>query len=242
MMRIPTIMTDVQQTSDGEDSDGVDSARPDRRRCATAWPDTACPTDQRRRHPGRRACGRKRSGSARIMRWRWGCGRPGNYEAQLLAAMLGEPERLTPAQMDAWCRDFDNWGTVDTACFTLFDRSPHALEDGAEVGEGEGRVPEAGRLRDDGVPRRPRQDREGRGVPEVPPDHREGRDRRSQLRQEGRQLGAARTSAIATPRSTRPPSRPRRSCRRATMRPSDGSARTRCETSRARRVKKAARR
>ena len=49
----------------------------------------------------------------------------GNFEAQLLAPMLGEPGRLTPAQMDAWCRDFDNWGTVDTACFTLFDRSPH---------------------------------------------------------------------------------------------------------------------
>ena len=48
----------------------------------------------------------------------------GNYEAQLMAAMLGEPDRLTAAQMDAWCRDFDNWGTVDTACFTLFDRSP----------------------------------------------------------------------------------------------------------------------
>jgi len=49
----------------------------------------------------------------------------GNYEAQLMAAMLGEPARLTAAQMNAWCRDFDNWGTVDTACFALFDRSPH---------------------------------------------------------------------------------------------------------------------
>jgi 3-methyladenine DNA glycosylase AlkD len=48
----------------------------------------------------------------------------GGFEAQLLAAMLGEPERLTVAEMNAWCRDFDNWGTVDTACFTLFDRSP----------------------------------------------------------------------------------------------------------------------
>ena len=42
----------------------------------------------------------------------------GNFEAQLLAPMLGEPARLTAAQMEAWCRDFDNWGTVDTACFT----------------------------------------------------------------------------------------------------------------------------
>ena len=28
--------------------------------------------------------------------------------------------------MNAWCRDFDNWGTTDTACFALFDRSPLA--------------------------------------------------------------------------------------------------------------------
>ena len=94
------------------------------------------PTDNAVGISGRRCCGRRRSGSARITRWRWGCGRPANFEAQLLAPMLGEPDRLTPAQMDAWCRDFDNWGTVDTACFTLFDRSPHGLDDGAEVGEG----------------------------------------------------------------------------------------------------------
>jgi 3-methyladenine DNA glycosylase AlkD len=49
-----------------------------------------------------------------------------SLEGQLLASMLAEPDRLTPAQMDAWCRDFDNWGTVDTACFGVFDRSPHA--------------------------------------------------------------------------------------------------------------------
>jgi 3-methyladenine DNA glycosylase AlkD len=55
-----------------------------------------------------------------------GLWKTGTYEAQLMAAMLGEPDRLTPAQMDAWCRDLDNWGTVDTACFTLFDRSPDA--------------------------------------------------------------------------------------------------------------------
>ena len=36
--------------------------------------------------------------------------------------------------MDAWCRDFDNWGTVDTACFTLFDRSPLGLEGGRRSG------------------------------------------------------------------------------------------------------------
>ncbi len=50
----------------------------------------------------------------------------GWYEARLLAAYVDEPERVTPAQMDRWCRDFDNWGIVDTVCFVLFDRTPHA--------------------------------------------------------------------------------------------------------------------
>ncbi len=50
----------------------------------------------------------------------------GIYEARMLATLVDEPGRVTAAQMDAWCRDFDNWGIVDTACFALFDRTPHA--------------------------------------------------------------------------------------------------------------------
>ena len=50
----------------------------------------------------------------------------GWYEARMLASLVDEPERVTPAQMDKWCRDFDNWGICDTVCFHLFDRSPHA--------------------------------------------------------------------------------------------------------------------
>jgi 3-methyladenine DNA glycosylase AlkD len=52
----------------------------------------------------------------------------GWYEARLLASMIGEADKLTSAQMDAWRRDFDNWGVVDTVCFKLFDRSPLALD------------------------------------------------------------------------------------------------------------------
>ena len=48
----------------------------------------------------------------------------GSLDARILASFLGDPERLTLAQMNAWCRDFDNWGTTDTACFKLFDRTP----------------------------------------------------------------------------------------------------------------------
>lgn len=48
------------------------------------------------------------------------------YEARLLACFVGEPEKLTIAVMNRWCRDFDNWGVVDTVCFKLFDQSPLA--------------------------------------------------------------------------------------------------------------------
>ncbi len=34
--------------------------------------------------------------------------------------------QVTPVQMDQWCRDFDNWAICDTACFHLFDKTPHA--------------------------------------------------------------------------------------------------------------------
>ncbi len=50
----------------------------------------------------------------------------GWYEARMLAAFVDDPERVTPAQMDRWCRDLDNWGITDTVCFHLFDRTPHA--------------------------------------------------------------------------------------------------------------------
>lgn len=52
----------------------------------------------------------------------------GWYEARMLATFLDEPERVTPAQMDKWCRDFDSWAICDTACFHLFDRTPHAFK------------------------------------------------------------------------------------------------------------------
>jgi 3-methyladenine DNA glycosylase AlkD len=48
------------------------------------------------------------------------------YEARMLAAFVGEPEAATPALMDRWCKDFDNWAVCDQVCFHLFDRTPHA--------------------------------------------------------------------------------------------------------------------
>jgi 3-methyladenine DNA glycosylase AlkD len=60
----------------------------------------------------------------------------GIFEARLLAAYVDDPARVTPAQMDRWCRDFDNWGICDTVCFALFDRTPYAW---AKVGRWAGR-------------------------------------------------------------------------------------------------------
>jgi 3-methyladenine DNA glycosylase AlkD len=48
------------------------------------------------------------------------------YETRLLAAYVDEPERVTGAQMDRWCREFDNWAVTDTLCFALFDRTADA--------------------------------------------------------------------------------------------------------------------
>ncbi|HWP72107.1 MAG TPA: DNA alkylation repair protein [Gemmatimonadaceae bacterium] len=50
----------------------------------------------------------------------------GWYEARMLASLVGEPDRVTPAQMERWARSFDNWAVCDTATFVLWDRTPHA--------------------------------------------------------------------------------------------------------------------
>lgn len=52
----------------------------------------------------------------------------GWYEARMLATFVDEPALVTPAQMDRWCKDFDNWAICDTACFHLFDKTPYAFK------------------------------------------------------------------------------------------------------------------
>ena len=52
----------------------------------------------------------------------------GWYEARMLAAFVDEPARVTVAQMDRWCREFDNWAVCDHLCFILFDKTPHAMD------------------------------------------------------------------------------------------------------------------
>jgi 3-methyladenine DNA glycosylase AlkD len=50
----------------------------------------------------------------------------GWYEARMVASMIDDPMQVTAAQMDRWCKTFDNWAICDTVCFKLFDRVPHA--------------------------------------------------------------------------------------------------------------------
>jgi len=50
----------------------------------------------------------------------------GRYEARLLAALVDDPSRVTPKQMDAWAAAFDSWAVTDTVCFHLFSRVPAA--------------------------------------------------------------------------------------------------------------------
>lgn len=59
----------------------------------------------------------------------WGTG---IHEAWILAALVGEPEKVTPRQMDSWVRDFDSWDVCDTVCGSLFDKTPFAYKKAAD--------------------------------------------------------------------------------------------------------------
>jgi 3-methyladenine DNA glycosylase AlkD len=44
----------------------------------------------------------------------------GIHEARILATLIGEPEKVTAAEMERWVRDFDSWDVVDAACCYLY--------------------------------------------------------------------------------------------------------------------------
>src|SRR5271163_1600900 len=52
----------------------------------------------------------------------------GIHEARILAALVGESEKITAAQMERWVRDFDSWDVVDTACCYLYAAAKHAWD------------------------------------------------------------------------------------------------------------------
>jgi 3-methyladenine DNA glycosylase AlkD len=56
----------------------------------------------------------------------------GNHEAKILATLVGEPVRVTSAQMNRWARDFDSWDVVDAACCYLFVHAKPAWQKTSE--------------------------------------------------------------------------------------------------------------
>jgi len=44
----------------------------------------------------------------------------GIHEAKCLATTIGDPAKVTEAQMERWARTFDSWDVVDAACCYLF--------------------------------------------------------------------------------------------------------------------------
>ena len=61
-----------------------------------------------------------------------GLWKTGVHEARILAALVDEPEKVTPAQMERWARGFDSWDLCDQVCSNLFDRTPFAYEKATE--------------------------------------------------------------------------------------------------------------
>jgi len=53
----------------------------------------------------------------------WDSGIP---EAQIVAALIAEPEKLTEEQMEHWVKDFNSWDVCDQVCLNLFDKTPLA--------------------------------------------------------------------------------------------------------------------
>jgi len=113
-------MTDVQNTVAWLKRTGRKSVRDSMRRYALpAEHAVGIPVGVLKQHA--KAVGRDHD----LARALW---KTGIYEARLLAAFLGDPARVTPAEMDRWCKDFDSWGICDTVCFSLWDRTPHAMK------------------------------------------------------------------------------------------------------------------
>ena len=53
-------------------------------------------------------------------------------DARIVAVLIDDPKQVTEAQMEAWAKDFDNWGVVDGACSILFDKTPFAYQKATE--------------------------------------------------------------------------------------------------------------
>jgi len=59
----------------------------------------------------------------------WGSG---FHEARILASMVGDPKKVTEAQMESWVHDFDSWDVCDQCCSNLIDKTKFAFEKAVE--------------------------------------------------------------------------------------------------------------
>jgi 3-methyladenine DNA glycosylase AlkD len=56
----------------------------------------------------------------------------GIHEARILATIVDDPERVTPAQAASWVADVRSWDLCDGLCGNLLDRTPFALDTAVE--------------------------------------------------------------------------------------------------------------
>ena len=136
--------------------------------------------------------------------------------------------RLTAAQMDRWCREFDNWAFCDAMSFNLFDRTPHAWAkvDRVERADKEFEKRTAfALLWSLSVHDKARRQRRVRQRPRA--DRTRSR-RRSSLRQEGGEHGAARDRQAQHSAQCRRGGSARAAWRARRIRRAAGSARMRC--------------
>lgn len=50
----------------------------------------------------------------------------GFQEARILAAMIGQPEKVTDRHMEEWVKDVNSWDVCDQVCMNLFEKVPLA--------------------------------------------------------------------------------------------------------------------
>lgn len=79
--------------------------------------------------PTLRAIARRTGKDHRLAAHLWNSG---IHEARILAGFIDDPEKVTPAQMDRWARDFDSWDVCDQICSNLFDKTAMAYTKATE--------------------------------------------------------------------------------------------------------------
>ena len=52
----------------------------------------------------------------------------GYHEARIFAALIDDPGKVTPKQMDAWAADFNSWDVCDQVCMRLFAKTSFVAE------------------------------------------------------------------------------------------------------------------